>query len=539
MKAHTSDMKPRNILLILLITIALIRLPALQQLAYGDEYRFINNAMPHNEAGLIENFEMPPLPTWLNQLFSIFIDDKTTAARTASYILGLISILLIYAIAKKQYNEKTALLAATIFAFSLYATWAGTAIELNGANMLFAFLLAIYALVKTEENKKWVYLYGIATGIGMLSRYETVLFFPLFFANSLYTTKSWKTTIKRTILIGIIAGAIFAIFPILSYATHSNHFYSTIERGANMTLKEAEPFKIIPYLIQLSYALLWIALPFGAIFLLGLKNYENKKFKWYAWIVLVLLFYTFIVKDNYKPFDRYFTLLMPALLFIGINELTEINWKKTITYFIIAIIAIILLNTTQTQLPFYPKESYFKTITTLSWNFLIPFNGGSGPIGFLASFSGIALAFITSAIALILAIKNKTTAISLILAVSFALNLFLIQEFTLGMAHGNINEITKNAINYTKETTPKEQEVFYFRNWALKLYLNDTFPKLTNLDFFNDTTTNSNHLTKQFKNATIMWIDFPSINKQGALYQTVSQCRAEKTFSNTATIFRC
>ncbi|MDP7180986.1 MAG: glycosyltransferase family 39 protein [Candidatus Woesearchaeota archaeon] len=543
-------MQAKHVLWIILLLALAVRLPALTHLVYGDEYRFVPGAMPTNHIGLIENFEMPPLPTWMNQLFGTFIPDATLATRLASLLFGMLNIWLVYLIGKRMYDEKAGLWAAGLFAFSVYAVWASVAVELNGVNMLFAFLLAMYAMISLDKTKdvKWLYIFGIAGGIGMLSRYECFLFYPLLLLDQWYYHKDWKLAIKRCLIAGLITTAIFAIFPILSFATKSNHFYSTIERGANMTMKTLQEFHIMPYVVQLLYALLWVALPFGALFIMGIKKYEKAHFRWYVWVVLLILFYTLFVNDNFSPFDRYFTLLMPAFLFIGLSKVTvkkPKGWWQSFAFFsILMLVMVVGANQTQEQLPFYPKEAYVQRAMSLDWQFLIPFNGGSGPIGFLASFSSIALAFIIASLAVIAywVLPHKETTLALLLATSLVLNVYLIEEFAYGTTHPNINQVTKHTIDYVKETTPTDQHLYFFRNWALKLYL-DEYEK-TNLDFFNDTSINAGYLQSEFKKGgTIMWVDFPPINKQGPLWEAVNTCTKETSFYSqgveTGMVFRC
>jgi len=523
--------KTHLILLGILLLAFLVRIPGIHQSIFGDEWRIQYAIKTANPAGLSEDFEMPPMSIWVYNLSTQIFGFSTSSFRFASVILGLASILLVYLMGKEVYGEAAGLIAASLMAFSAYHVFASLILEFNSTFLTFGFLFTLLFYIKYIKEQKNIYLAltGVGFAISILSRYEAVLLIPLLFIDSWFE-KDLKTAIKVVFATGIIGLIIYSIFPLLSFITNSNQFITTIIRGSNMTstLREVNIFAM---LIQYLYSALWL-LPFLVFAIIGLKQ-PRKHTKWLVWISLIFAFYTFIVQDNTKPLDRYFGILTPALALIGADVIASVKWKK-IDAFIIAVFGIIstaifyFLNSIGSSIPFSDKSAFITNALSLSWNFLIPFNGGSGPVGFYISFAMIASAVIISSFSIITAFfsrKHFKKAIALLIITFIGFNIIMINEFVGFHQHADVDKVEKDAVSYILQHSELKQPIYIFRNWGLRTYLEDRYSQFVSLDFFHDNEKDASAFKEQFEQGgTILYVDFPVLGN-GPLKQAIYACK--------------
>src|ERR1051326_8313706 len=117
----------------------------------------------------------------------------------------------------------------------------------------------------------------------------------------------------------------------------------------------------------------------------------------YFFLILGFLFYLVLFDFSIGALDRYFQFMIVPLVIISAvvtdNIFTfskdKIKWKIVIPIFAITVLIFKLQFLTQTIPPLYPKTDWINRIFSLKWNFLYPFNGGSGPLPFYVSWGFI------------------------------------------------------------------------------------------------------------------------------------------------------
>ena len=99
----------------------------------------------------------------------------------------------------------------------------------------------------------------------------------------------------------------------------------------------------------------------------------------------------------------------------------------------------------------YPKEEWIGRIIKLRWNFVFPFTGGSGPLGFYVSWLFIATTWAVSILLVIVSLFRRglmRLVACVILLVGLAYSVVFSEEYLFGKINGNPNALLKNAVNF-------------------------------------------------------------------------------------------
>ena len=123
--------------------------------------------------------DAPPLGFILQHWFFKFFGSATLVARLPFALAGLGSVYLLYLIGKKLYGEKVGLTAAFLLTIFTYHTWASRVGYLEPVAIFFS-LLAILWFLKSQEQPRSYYLFGIFLGLALLSKYTALFLLPLF-----------------------------------------------------------------------------------------------------------------------------------------------------------------------------------------------------------------------------------------------------------------------------------------------------------------------------------------------------------------------
>ncbi|MGV8150744.1 MAG: ArnT family glycosyltransferase [Candidatus Woesearchaeota archaeon] len=568
-----------------------------------DEEVQLRAVMNHNVVGLDKGTEITPLTTWTRILFSSIFGINTITLKLVSIIFGLLTILISYYLAKEIYDEKTAIWTTIIMGLSAWYVLGTTSISFDASFLTFYYVLTIFCFVKYINNdtnnnnnikhKKshfrknyWLYLAGISFGLAMLTKLNAILIVLILIIYYFFKKIPWsshkdnnKKTYRNLILlihnfiknfsiIGITSLLIFSIFPILAYFTDWSYF--TIVMGHTAVFSNPS-FNISLLLIQFFLAIVWIG-PFliGSYFL-KLILFEKKDILMNIWIIVVAIFFTFVVQENFRPLERYFFVILPALSILAANTITKFKFeKKHLVIFLISTIfftiSFFLLNINNETIPFYPKTEFITKALEFQWNFNVPFTGDQGPIGMNVAFSMIAISFIITATLLVIMayyfllekkkeyanfslnkkIKNNekkssnkkiSKALSylflMFLAITFSYNIFMLQEMIFNTTHPNIDKINKETIAYANSVNLKEP-VFVFRNNAFKYYIGYKYQNIQMLDFRDEY--NMTTIQRIRSGGSIIIIDFPSINKNSPLWTEINECTKIKEFSDKGQI---
>jgi 4-amino-4-deoxy-L-arabinose transferase-like glycosyltransferase len=163
-----------------------------------------------NESGQLISLRPPLYPAFLAGLYHAFGAENHNAVRVVQSGLGLLTVLLVYALAKGMYNERVATWAAALCCF--YPSLLGYQ-NLLLTETLFAFLVCTTCLClqrfAATTRPAWLAAFGVALGLATLTRSVFWLFPPFLFVYMLYVARgvSWP----RRIAYACLPIAVFAL----------------------------------------------------------------------------------------------------------------------------------------------------------------------------------------------------------------------------------------------------------------------------------------------------------------------------------------
>lgn len=593
----------------------LLRLSGINQILFGDELFYAETA----KDSVFVNYygSHPPISFWLHGVWGLILGAAVWKARLLVALFSLANIFLTYYLGKKYFDEKTGIWAAFILSMSAWFISGSLQLDMDASFVSFFFLITVYFYTKFVENKeefekpseisqtprksalnidakecyskpskenKFLFLTGVFYGLGMLTKYTLVLIGPTLAIYHLFKTReekeSWKYFFKLFSVIFGVAFLVFLIFPIFGFATNSLSFYASFSHALDLLTGKAnaqivkEGVNYFLLAIQFANALLWMGpLMIGALFYHIIYS-DRKKNLFLIWTVIVLLFYIFVVRDNFRPIEKYLLIIAPALSILGGEYLSrlKLNAKHYWTMLFSAVLWLIFLIIFNLQkgltIDFYPKIEFLNRALNFNLLLNLPLEGHAGPIGFYILFGTVVFTFLVCFVLFAASIFTRkyllsTYLIMLFFGISIGYNLYLSEEQFFGLVKPNINKVSAEMINYLlKENIT--QPIFVFRNIGFEYYLEDKLGRSRNslgnpcnsysaefcinnshtyyVDFKDEFDNKTINLIKD-KHSTVAVIDYPQLNKKSDLWSALLNCTALKTFSDKEIIlgyvFKC
>ena len=527
--------------LIWIVAIAIFfRLFVVSQTIFGDEFGFLENVRLMGPYGLNPITVSSLLVPWIHWIEAQLFGLTTIALKFGSLFFSILTLLLIYDLAKRMFGKKAALVSAFLYATSAYAIFNSMLVDSEGAHITFFITLAIYFFYRFvhEGKTKWFVLCALGVGLSVLVKQTGFILLPIFFFYEWYVKKDFLKTTKHVALLGVVGAVFFSAYFLLSFIAQDTAF----KLGTQHTfLRLTQPFINLKLsLIQHFLAFIWLGPLFLAFIYFAVRDWK-KHFLPSLWAVFVFFVFVFVYLDATKPIDRYFGILVPPLCMIGGSWIAEqkfIKEKKALIWaFVISMILFLALNNLPGEyLPFYPKEEYINRALDFDFSFMMPISGGSGPIGFFlhAVFvvGGFALAgilFVASQIRK----KNKKLLLAF-LGCAFAFNIIVMSEHLWSVSNPDIDAITKDAIDFARQNELK-QPLFAFRNPAFRYYLEDIYggpyKNMTILDYYVFDRENIAEMIENQK-PTVLIVDFPMINRESDFWKAIEKCELLQTFED-------
>ena len=459
-------------ILLLSIVFICIRLPGTSLPLHQDEYKWPDIANPahYSEVGIPH----PPLSEFIYRTAG-YIVGYDTDFRFVPLFFGTINLVLLYYFMRIVWGRREAVIACLIWIFSYFSVLASLMVDTDGQVMPFFFLIALISYYKIRPESsytrnfswKWLGILILACLGGFLVKVSFLLAVAAIFADFLWLKKNIfdrKIIIKYvsyglSVVIGLIIilflmKYIFPFFNLDKSLKYWLHFISA-DRGWFQTI------------IQCIKALLY-ASPF-----LVLVPFLNKKQDislarpFVFFLVFSFIFYIVLFDFSIGALDRYLQLIiLPLTVFcaIAVSYLLKIEDKYSKKYLKISLIAGLLLVLIFILLQFvyhyvptlHPKTEWISRIISFRWNFVYPFSGGSGPLGFYVSFLFMALSWLTSLIAVILGIWKpafRKFVLIFLIPIGIAYNGVFIEEYIFGVINGSASRLLINTVEFIKNDT--------------------------------------------------------------------------------------
>ncbi|KKS14410.1 MAG: hypothetical protein UU67_C0001G0006 [Candidatus Daviesbacteria bacterium GW2011_GWB1_41_5] len=462
-------------LLILLAFFLLLRLPSLHQTYHQDEVKWVTHATTIGDNATGKGH--PPLSGIIFPLFGKILGAQNM--RALPLLFGLLNCLLLFFLVKPRFDKTTAFWVVGVYVLVFYNVLASLMVDLDGAFLPFFVLLFLITFFRWKESSQphqrwyWAVSLGLTTLLGFMAKLNfiiPVIAVLIFYVGETDVVRFNFKNITRLVITGLVGVAtILACFLITKYLfpafnlgrvfAHATDFFSFRGRDFGQVIFQtakaviyASPLLIIP------------------LFLISKEQFKQLRF--YFWFLAVgLVFYYLLFDFSRAALDKYLAfIIVPLSIISGVVLKSYFEAWSGFNKKIVWGGGLILVGIFMTQFfshlvpPLYPKAEWFSRVTNLHWNFLMPFTGGSGPLGFYVSFLFIVLIWLYSLVLLVWSFvqKNRRSVLIVLLLVAGVLyNLVFIEEYALGKINGNAAGLLNGAVFFIKDNDQIDRVITY------------------------------------------------------------------------------
>ncbi|MCX6703323.1 MAG: hypothetical protein NTV02_01370 [Candidatus Zambryskibacteria bacterium] len=545
------------ILAVLFISFLTLRLPGLDIPYHQDEYKWPLYANPAVFApGSVPH---PPLTELIYRVGGHAIGYDNF--RMIPLGFSVLNFLLVAYAGYLMFGKRGSLWISGLFTFSFYGLLASLTVDVDGAVMVFFFLSALvcYLNFKSKEYRVskstifWLLGFIISIALGFLIKLSFII--PIgVFATDFFLEKGYFKNKKKILLslgysvVGLLSLGLLVylsqfLFPFFRLGWSIGYWDTFIKFSHRGWFQTG---------IQFAKALMYLSPFLVLVPLLSTKElYKQNRIFW-LFIGYGLVFYLFLFDFSIGALDRYFAFLVVPLCFIVGSVFAKesessdgrVAIQKRDTVFILLLSSIIFGSQflAHSVPPQHPKAEWINAITSMHWNFLFPFTGGSGPTGFYMSFFLIGITWVISFL-FVLFVRTKPrfkkVILFFLLVLGILYNGVFIEEYVYGRINGSPYGLFANAKNFIIENKDITQVVVYndiggyeireTGKYARRMYATPQF----SAEYEKYFSTFSGH---------VLYIDIPRIGKDTMYMNYFNTCQV--IYSDTdknvhATIYDC
>jgi 4-amino-4-deoxy-L-arabinose transferase-like glycosyltransferase len=196
-------------------------------------------------------YDHPPMIAYIMALFTGLIGDNEFSVRIGGLLLSLLVILLLYRSCRRlSPDDPTAPWNAIFMANITLLFSAGCIIQTPDTPLLFFWATAVYCGIEliTDGSPRWWYLWGVALGLGLLSKYTMILIVPCQFAFLLLSGNHRHWLFRKEPYLALLIGlALFSPVVIWNWQHDWVSFAFHLQRGFEPDQKSAL-IKLMEYL---------------------------------------------------------------------------------------------------------------------------------------------------------------------------------------------------------------------------------------------------------------------------------------------------
>lgn len=122
--------------------------------------------------------DAPPLVFWIQHVSIMLFGETTFAFRFPSALFGVGSVYLLYLFGRALFSERAGLIAAALLAVTENHIFISR-LGLLESITIFFLILALYGFFYGLRNPRYFYLFGLASGLGFLSKYTAGVLIPI------------------------------------------------------------------------------------------------------------------------------------------------------------------------------------------------------------------------------------------------------------------------------------------------------------------------------------------------------------------------
>jgi 4-amino-4-deoxy-L-arabinose transferase-like glycosyltransferase len=443
----------------------------------------------------------PPLTEFIYTKIGPLVGDENF--RFIPFSFGLINLILLYFLVKYLYGEKTAVISSIIFTFSFYSLLASLMVDVDGAVMPFFFLILLHGYFRWKEKNfvfeksSWPFILLVVLGAlgGFMIKVSAILpILAVFLDYSIH--KKIFGNWRKIIIYGLIMSGMLAFLGLLLFLSKDifPSFNLKYSFGYWMHFADSSSFLNRGWfqtLIQCIKSLFYTS-PFLVLLPFFIVKEDFKKLRvLFLFLGIAFVFYVVLFDFSIGALDRYWQLVVVPLgivssVVIG-KTLDEYGKSKKILLGSSALAVVIFLLEFIPHFvpPLHPKTEWIERFVHLKWNFLYPFSGGSGPLGFYVSFLFIALCWIVSVLAVIFSLYKKQykhTVIFFLIPLGVIYNSVFIEEYLFGYINGSAPRLLEKTIAFIKDNPDIKMVTTYNDNGGNELQVIDKYRRRLYID---------------------------------------------------------
>lgn len=466
----------KTTLFFLVLIFVAIRLPGIYLPLHQDEYKWpmIVNPAYHSETSIPH----PPLSQFIYRTAGYVVGFNTNF-RLVPLFFGTINLVLLYWLMRILFGKREAVIASMIWIFSYFSVLASLMVDTDGEIMPFFFLLALigyYNLLNSTGNRRylWASVLVVSCVLGFFIKVSFLLAIGAILADYIWSKKHLLTNSQILKYITYFITALFGLGFLLYLAQFIFPFFnlsSSVKYWAHFAVGDRNWFQTA---IQCVKAILYTSPFLILIPFLGSKNSFSRVRVFNFFLLFSFIFYVILFDFSLGALDRYLQLLILPLTVISTVVIASIfqgDGRRFKEFFflglIFSLIFVLLQSFSHYIPPLHPKSEWISRAMNFRWNFLYPFSGGSGPLGFYISFLFIAVSWLVTFIAVIFAkIKPnyKKLVLVFIIPIGFAYNFVFIEEYLIGHWNGSAPMLLKEATEYIENNKDIKMVTVYNDN---------------------------------------------------------------------------
>lgn len=445
--------------LLLVIIFVLIRLPGTDLPLHQDEYKWPDIVSPAYTSDI--EIPHPPLSDLIYRTAGHIVGYNTNF-RFVPLFFGAINLLLLYYFMRMSWGRREAIIASVIWIFSYFSVLASLMVDTDGQIMPFFFLLALIAYYKVRPpnrfSYKWLAILILACVGGFLVKVSFLIAVAALVADFIWMKKGILTRdmLIKYVLYGLgVAVGLAALLILMKYIFPFFSLDRAFEHWGNFIAGNRGWFQTI---IQCVKALLYSS-PLLVLIPFFIKKGDVARSRPFLFfLIFAFIFYIILFDFSKGALDRYLQLLiLPLTVFtsIVISMISKTENRKVRKYIVWAIIASLVLIALQFVYHYvpslHPKTEWVSRVLSFRWNFVYPFSGGSGPLGFYVSFLFMAISWIISVVALVIGMVKpnfRTAAIFTIIIIGIAYNGVFIEEYLFGRINGSAPKVLSGTVEF-------------------------------------------------------------------------------------------
>lgn len=439
--------------LAVILVLVIVRFFGVDLPYHQDEYKAAMAVVSDTQAGGIKH---PPLNEATYILGdAIFGNDDL---RFVPLFFFIASLPLLYILVRREFGERAAWWSLMLFSSSFYSVLASLMVDVDGAVMPLAAILLFLSYFEWRRSSDprrrmwWGIGFSVVAVVGLLLKFTFGLAIAAVAADFLISR--WRALSLKEIgrylalFAGILAFVALLVWAIRYIVPSFDIVYIFEDWGKRFF--SGNPRQWLQVLIQTAKAAMYLSPVLVLAPLFGNRGSLIKTRLFWIFMAGGLVFYLALFDFSQATIDRYLQFLILPLSAIGGLALSQLPWKEFLSTrgaklvllgSVLAAAALFLINFLPHDVfGLHPKTEWLSRVAGFRWDFLFPFTGGSGPLGFYVSFLFIALSFIVSAIISALALLKKPwkTGLAIVfLAIAVAYNGVMAEEFIFGKLNGS------------------------------------------------------------------------------------------------------